>query len=267
MDQPLLAQSQDLSCGNLEQGRVCPDTVPLDGGVNGRLLTQAMVYFGDIKPFLEENEDVGTSLGPKLLAFFHTPQTKSKLHIQIAATVDWSEPLIKACYDLEGDGPLALECYERVDRVLASIATENVPNVRATAENLTRQPPSHPHHEQWVTYTRSCVKDGLNYFKRQLELSLKTPLAVFKGCWLFSPQKVRKMNPTAASVDESLSCIPFFDANERDKLKEELHTSLDSRPLPTYLAEAADIDRDFDQLRGGSFMPQHFLTGQQQVRK
>ena len=137
-------------------------------------------------------------------------------------------------------GPLALECYKRVDRVLASIATENIPNVRAIAENLTRQPPSHPHHEQWVTYARSCVKDGLNYFKRQLESSLKTPLAVFKGCRLFSPRKVHEMNPTAASVDEYLSCIPFFDANEREKLKEE---------LPTYLAEAVDIDRDFDQLQ------------------
>ena len=48
------------------------------------------------------------------------------------------------------------------------------------------------------------------------------------------------MNPTAASVDDSLSCIPCFDASEREKLKEE---------LPTYLAEAADIDRDFDQLQ------------------
>ena len=58
-----------------------------------------MVYFGDIEPFLEENEDIGTSLCPKLLAFFHTPQTKSKLQIEMAATVDWGEPFVKACYD------------------------------------------------------------------------------------------------------------------------------------------------------------------------
>ena len=154
--------------------------------------------------------------------------------------MDWGEPFVKACYDLEGDGPLTFECYERVDRVLASIATENIPNVRATAEELTRQPPSHPHHEQWMTYARSSVKDGLDYFKHQLASNLKTPLAIFKGYRLFSPQKVHEMNPTAASVDESLCCIPFFDANEREKLKEE---------LPTYLAEAADIDRDFDQLQ------------------
>jgi hypothetical protein len=117
-----------------------------------------MVYCGDIEPFLEENEDISPSLCPKHLAFFHTPQTKSKLQFEIAAM---GEPFVKACYDLEGDGPLALECYERVDRVLASIATENIPNVRATVEKLTRQPPSHPHHEQWVTYARNCVKMDL----------------------------------------------------------------------------------------------------------
>ena len=52
------------------------------------VVKQVMVYFGDIKPFLEENEDNGTSLRPKLLSFFHTPQTKSKLQIEIAATVN-----------------------------------------------------------------------------------------------------------------------------------------------------------------------------------
>ena len=124
-----------------------------------------MVYFGDIEPFLEENEDIDPSLRPKLLAFFHTSHPMSKLQIEIAATVNWGEPFVKACYDLEGDGPLAFECYEIVDRVLASIATENIPNVRATAEKLTRQPPFYPHHEQWVTYARSSVKDGLDYFK------------------------------------------------------------------------------------------------------
>ena len=112
------------------------------------VVKQVMLYFSDIEPFLEENDDIGPTLRPKLLAYFGDPQTKSKLQIEIAATVDWGEPFVKACYDLEGDGPLALECYERVDRVIAFRATENIPNVRAIAEKLTRQPPSHPHHEQ-----------------------------------------------------------------------------------------------------------------------
>ena len=83
-------------------------------GRRGGTTSDAAVYFGDIEPFLEENDDTGPSLRPKLLAYFHTPQTKSKLQIEIAATVHWGEPFVKACYDHEGYGPLALECYERV---------------------------------------------------------------------------------------------------------------------------------------------------------
>ena len=91
--------------------------------------------------------------------------------VETAATVDWGEPFVKTCYYLEGDGPLALDCYEVIDQVIiASVATENM------AEMLTKQPHSHPLHEQWVTYARSCVKDGIDY---QLTSSLRVSLAVF----------------------------------------------------------------------------------------
>ena len=98
-----------------------------------KVIKQVMLYFGDIEPFLLENEDIGPALRPKLLAFFQEPQTKSKLQVEMAATVDWGEPFVKACYHLEGDGPLALGCFETIDQVIASVATENIPNVRATA--------------------------------------------------------------------------------------------------------------------------------------
>ena len=39
---------------------------------------------------------------------------------------------MKACYHLEGDGSLALECYEVVDQVLSSVVVENIPNVIAS---------------------------------------------------------------------------------------------------------------------------------------
>ena len=85
-----------------------------------------MVYFADVEPFLRENEDVGLHLRPK---FFDNPQITSKLRVEIAATVDWGEPFVKACYTLEGDGPLSLECFEIVDRIKAAVSVENIPNV------------------------------------------------------------------------------------------------------------------------------------------
>ena len=54
---------------------------------------------------------IGPARQPKLLAFFSDPQTRSKLQIEIAATVDWHEPFVKALYCFEGDDPLAQDCY------------------------------------------------------------------------------------------------------------------------------------------------------------
>ena len=98
---------------------------------------------------------------------------------------------------------------------------------------LTRQPPQHPHHEQWVEYARSCVKKGLDYFETQISTNLKNALEVFKACRLFLPQKVREIKPTSLSIDQDLECLPFFDGADKGNLKEE---------LPTYLSKVADLD-------------------------
>ena len=78
----------------------------MGGGEDG-----IMFYFGDIEPFLLRNDDIGPTLRPKLISFFADQQKQGLLQLEIAATVDWGEQFVKACYFLEGDGPLALECY------------------------------------------------------------------------------------------------------------------------------------------------------------
>ena len=139
---------------------------------------------------------------------------------------------------LEGDGPLALKCYEVIERVIErvrqSVLSENIANVRAISEKLTRKPRSHPLHEQWVDYARECVRSGIDYFNQQLSNSLKVPLEIFKACRLFSPQQVATMRPTATSLDQSLSTVPFM--NQLDLKKE----------LPDYLARVADLSEEFD---------------------
>ena len=198
------------------------------------VIKQVMLSFGDVEPFLRENDDVGPALRPKLLALFDVPQTKSKLQMEMAATIDWGEPFVKACYML---GPLALKCYEVIERVRQSVLSENIANVRAISEKLTRQPRSHPLHEQWVDYARECVRSGIDYFNQQLSNSLKVPLEIFKACRLFSPQQVATMRPTATSLDQSLSTVPFMNQLEIEDLKKE---------LPDYLARVADLSEEFD---------------------
>ena len=81
---------------------------------------------------------------------------------------------------------------------------------------------------------KNCVEPALNYFKQQLTLSLKVPLAAFKASWLFNPNTFKLLNPDASSVD-ALSVIPFFSQEEITALK---------RELPTYLGKIAATDND-----------------------
>ena len=77
---------------------------------------QEMLASGDIEPFLAENQDIGQHLRPKLLNILEDTQGEALCQIEIAATVDFGEPFSEACYFLEGDGPLALVCYEQMDK-------------------------------------------------------------------------------------------------------------------------------------------------------
>ena len=53
------------------------------------VIKQVMTYFGDIQSFLRGNQDIGSSLRSKLLAFSSDSQTTGKLKIEIGAAIDW----------------------------------------------------------------------------------------------------------------------------------------------------------------------------------
>ena len=105
--------------------------------------------------------------------------------------VDWGEQFVKACYFLEGDGPLAIDCYEAVERIRNGLRTECIPNVKAIAQLVSGKPPGDPCHEAWVTYARSCVQPGLDYFERQLASTtgLKLSMEILKVVVYFLPRK------------------------------------------------------------------------------
>ena len=104
---------------------------------------------------MNENEDVESALRPKLLAVLSNSQKCAYLRIELAGIVDWREPSVKAhCY-LERDGPLAVGCYEAIDKIRARLHTEHIPNVRAIAQLLSGNSPANPSHKAWVSYTRA----------------------------------------------------------------------------------------------------------------
>lgn len=96
-------------------------------------MRQLLVQFGDISLFLASGEDFASALRPKLLAVLEDPQQNRLLQLELAATVDAGEPFVKATYRLEGDGPLALECFEVITMLQASINNQYHPNVNAVA--------------------------------------------------------------------------------------------------------------------------------------
>lgn len=86
---------------------------------------------------LNANEYTAPALRPKLLGVLNCPQMSACLRRELADIVDWGELFVKACYFVEGDGPLAVDCYEAIDRILAGLRIPNVHvHVRAIAQKL-----------------------------------------------------------------------------------------------------------------------------------
>ena len=76
------------------------------------LYQQVATYFGDVKPFLEPNGDISPVTSRQLLAIVAHAARNATLRMELAAVVDYGKPLVKATYQLEGDGALVLLAYE-----------------------------------------------------------------------------------------------------------------------------------------------------------
>ena len=110
-----------------------------------------MLYFGDIAPFLQENEIAPANRG-KILAILNDPQKISHLQVELAVVINVGEQFVKATYSLEGDGPLVFSCFEVLSAVDASINTAHMPNTLALIERLCGMPGSTISSQQWLAY-------------------------------------------------------------------------------------------------------------------
>ncbi len=156
---------------------------------------------------------------------------KALLMVEMAVVVDAGEPVVKATYRLEGDGPLALECYEIISTTLEAVRVANYPNVECVARQLSAG--NQQVHRQLVDYARAAVRPGLDYLVGIFSGTLKSAVDIFKVARFFSPHKVIQLQPDAIQV------LPFLNATTIAKLKEE---------LPAYLAKAVDISQELSPL-------------------
>ena len=88
----------------------------------------------------------------KLLHLIHTQSCK-------AVDVDAGEQFIKATYNLEGDGPLSLECYDILNEV--NVKVHHWPNTAAITKKMGNQQLTE---QYWMKYASNCVMPGLDYF-------------------------------------------------------------------------------------------------------
>ena len=187
--------------------------------------------FGDVEPFLKSNEGIAPITRVKLLSYFTDVQKKALLQMEAAIVVDVGRSFVQATYNLEGDGPLALTCYEVVSALTTSVnQVQHYPNAQAVARSISSSTLTQ---QQFLQYALDCVKPGLQYFIDRKGSSMEGPLACFKAARLFSPTKVHEIRPNASELDK-LESFPF------------LHGSLNSlkSELPAYLAAAEDVSPD-----------------------
>ena len=69
-----------------------------------------LLQLGDIKGFLRK-EYVGSNVTHlKLLSFL--TDVEKRVQLELAVVIDWGHSFVKVAYSLEGDGPLAVNCYK-----------------------------------------------------------------------------------------------------------------------------------------------------------
>ena len=98
--------------------------------------------------------------------------------MELAATVDCMEPFVKATYNLEGDGFLALKVHEQLNALYIAITSKHMPNVKAMAK--AEAGGNSLHEQQLLDYAKVCVTPAYGYFKAKFDQDLKPALMAFK---------------------------------------------------------------------------------------
>ena len=192
--------------------------------------------FGDVPSFLE-CEDLPPSK-TKLLEILNDPPKNRKLQIELAIIVDVGEPLVKATYRLEGDGPLVFSAYEEIATLQAGISNAHYPNTNAVATKLCSGRAVLK--QQLMDYADLRAKPTYEYFtcKFNGDDDLKRAVTFFKYARYFDPSKLSELRPMSSDV-ESLRAFPMLN---NDGTISELKCE-----LPRYIALADGVSMEVER--------------------
>lgn len=196
---------------------------------------QIMLQWGDVPDFLTQT-DVAPRSREKLQLLCQNDEMN--LMIELAVTIDAGEPFIKACYTLEGDGPLALSCYEVLSTVKAAIQVKHWANTRAIAQKFAAERQLPALEQQLMAYALTCVQPGFTYFESKFGGELLPCVRAFQAASLFHPVKITDLHPDA-SIVEDLKAFHFLQGAILDLQRE----------LPQYLAAAEGVSAEVEVLK------------------
>lgn len=193
------------------------------------VMDQALSYFGDIEPFLEENDDIAPRTSDHIRALLMNVASRKKLIMELAAVVDAGKPFVQATYALEGDGLLVFSAYATLQGLSTAAHQRHYPNVDAQAQKLADSPQEEANLQQ---HARACVRPGVDFFVQKFNVQFYRAVRAFKAARYACPQKVQQLKPTAVDVN-ALREFPFLDSDATiGALQQE---------LPTYIAEADGV--------------------------
>ena len=193
--------------------------------------------FGDVARFITNVEDTSITLR-RLTACIDCLETRARIQMQLAATVEFGERFVKATYRLEGDGPLCLKAYEEISSLVRFVNTDPVqlPSTTAVARVLYNGVANHV--LVWMEVAHECIRPAIRYFQGRFGEggALFTTMQAFRAARLFNPAKVNEMQPNDDDVDD-LRSFPFISAGDGAAMKGE---------LPDYLSACEDTHAGVD---------------------
>ena len=186
-----------------------------------KVVNHVMKFFGEVEPFLRENDNLSPVCRANLLEIFDDPATARDLQIELAAMIDAGKHFIQATYYLEGDGPLVFSCYERLSALAHAIAIESYPNTEAKARQHSRG--NIALYNQLVAQAKACINPGFRFYQQKFSVQFLNIVRAFKAARLCCPVQVQALRPTPASVQE-LKQFSFITDAQVVQLVEELPT-------------------------------------------
>ena len=191
--------------------------------------------YPDVEGFLRSSDNLSPATVRKLLEILNDSVKKVQLRIELAVIIDAGEPFVKGTYNLEGDGPLALSTYEELRKIYNFISLPHYPNLIACARNLAGGNATVD--QQLITYAKSCVEPGFQYFQTKFDGELSPVVSFFKEARLFSPAKMKDTLVDASTINDFAASFPSLSVQTADGLKAD---------LPSYKAAVDDVDPSVD---------------------